>query len=149
MPDAAASTIDIEQALAVLDTYNRQIEAVSRQLNFLQAILTETVDARQALEGLEKEKSKDVLVPLGANTFLFGTVAKTDRVISGIGSGYSVEKTWDEARERLKKREEDLRAEMQRLSEAAVRLQQEAGALQEEIQEGMGRMQAGGAPPTG
>jgi prefoldin alpha subunit len=139
---AEAPGLDLEQALQVLETYNRQIEAVSRQISFLQAILNETTRARQALEGLEKEPSRELLVPLGAGTYLQAQAAKATTVLTGIGGGLSVEKSWKDALARLASREGEIQSEVQRLSEGVFRLQQEAAALQDEIQEGMDQSRA-------
>lgn len=129
-----AERVDLEQALALLDTYHRQIEALTRQLNFLQAVLGETVQAREALEGLRKEDQADVLVPVGGNTFLEARVTQKQRVLSGIGAGLSIQKPWSEAESGLAKREGQIREELQHVSEAVVRLQQEAATLEEELQ---------------
>lgn len=128
---------DVEQALAVLDTYHRQIDAVSRQLQFLQALHGETRRARETLEGLQAEPSAEILMPLGASTFIHGQATQKGTAISGIGAGLSVEKSWEETQKLLAAREQEIAAEVQRLSEAGVRLQQEAAALEEEIQAGM------------
>lgn len=125
---------DYEQALAVLDTYQRQIDALSRQLSFLQTVHDETVRARETLESLKQTPKEDLLIPLGSNTFIHAKATQSDVAISGIGAGYAVENTWEEAIARLGKRREEVEGEMRRLSEGIVRLQQEASALQEELQ---------------
>lgn len=132
---------DLQQALSVLDTYQRQIEVLTRQFNFLQVVLNETVQARDALTGLRKEPSKEILVPLGANTYLYAQAAKKDRVIVGIGASLSTEKSVEDAEGQLSARETDVRGEMQKLSQAIVQLQQEAARLQEEIEEDMAQLQ--------
>lgn len=136
---------DVEQALAVLDTYQRQIDALSRQLSFLQAIHQEVAQARAALEGLRAEPSQEILVPLGANTFIHAQVSQKDLALTGIGAGLSVEKSWPEAEQRLAARSEEVQREMQRITEGIVRLQQEAAALQDEVQADIDRLN-GGAP---
>lgn len=139
-----AGRAEVDQALAVLDTYHRQIEVLTRQLNFLQAVLNEAARARESLEGLETETNKELLVPLGSNTFLYATLANRERVLSGIGAGITLEKTWEEAKAGLAKREDEVQQEMQRLSESTVRLQQEAAKLQEDVQTSLNEIE--GAP---
>lgn len=132
-----AERLTVDRAFQVLETYNRQIELLMRQLNFIQAVADETRRARASLEGLGKAASGELLVPLGANTFIHAKLTDTDQVLAGIGASLSVHQKVDEAKARLGSREDDLRKEMQGLSEEVVRLQQEAGALQEEIQAAM------------
>lgn len=134
---AEARRADVEQALAVLDTYQRQLEVVSRQIQFLQALHAETRRAREALEGLRKEPSAEVLLPLGANTFIFAQATRKDKALAGIGAGLTIEKSWPEAEKRLTEREGEIQNELERLTQGALRLQQEAAALEDEIQASM------------
>lgn len=141
-----AQPLSLQDALAVLDTYNRQIEALTRQLNFLQAVLDETGRARDSLEGLRKEAHDDVLIPLGANTFVRGKATDKKVAIAGIGAGYAVEKTWDEAEARLAEREAEIRKEMDRVTQATVQLQREAARLQEELEAAVDESPSGRRP---
>jgi prefoldin alpha subunit len=145
MAEDANAPLDVEQALAVLDSYNRQIEAVARQVNLLQAVLAETVRARQSLAGLRDEPSQEILVPLGANTFLRAQASEKEKVLTGIGAGVTVETSWNDAEKRLTEREGDLQRELQRLSDGLLRLQQEAAALQAELEADVGPGRSRGA----
>jgi prefoldin alpha subunit len=130
----APPTATVDQALAILETYQRQIEALSRQIQFLQSLHDDNERAREALEGLRKEPANEILVPLGANTFIHAQATRKDKALTGIGAGLSVEKTWAEAEKRLADRDAEIRGEMERLGQAGMRLQQEAAALEDEIQ---------------
>ena len=127
--------VSMQDAFAVLDTYQRQIQTLVRQLDFLGAVLEEVTRAKNSLEGLKGESSADVLIPLGANTFIRGSATDKKVAISGIGAGYCVEKPWPEAIARLTQREADIRGELERVSQATVELQQEAARLQEQLEE--------------
>lgn len=128
---------DPEQALAVLDQYQRQLDAVARQIQFLQALLTEATRAKASLAGLKAEPTGELLVPLGANTFIHAKAAQKGKALMGIGAGINVERSWDDAEAQLSKREDEIQTEIQRLNEAGLRLQQEAAALEEEMQAGV------------
>lgn len=128
---------DVQQSLVLLDTYQRQLEAISQQLNLLQSVLEDAHRAHDAIEGLEKEASRELLVPLGSNTFIYADAKKGDRVLTGIGAGYSMEKTRADAARQVAKRAEEIQKEMQRLTEAAVQMQSEAARLEEELNEVM------------
>lgn len=123
---------DVQQALAVLDSYQRQIEAVSRQLQVLQSVLVETRRAREALEGLKGEPT-DLLVPLGANTFVHAKAVSKARVVTGVGAGVAVERPLEEAVKRLAEREGEVDSELERLTKAAMQLQDEADELEAQL----------------
>ena len=114
-------------------------EAVSQQLNMLQAVLDDTSRAREALEGLSKEPSRELLVPLGANVFIHAEAKKGGKVLSGIGASFSMEKSWEDAELQLAKRADEVQKEIQRLAEGAMRMQAEASRLEEELNEEMER----------
>lgn len=127
----------LQDALAVLETYQRQVQALVRQLDFLGGLSEEVGRARRALDGLKEGREDEIIIPVGANNFVRGKATDKDVAITGIGAGYAVEKPFPDAIERLQKREDEIRAEMERVSQATVQLQQESARLQEELEEAM------------
>lgn len=126
-----AETASRQEALVLLETYQRQLDAIARQIDFLQGVHDDTVRASKGLEGIGEEASPEILVPLGAQTFVRGTVKSKDKVITSIGAGYATERSRDEAIKRLDGRATQIQGELERLMQAALELQQEAARLQE------------------
>jgi prefoldin alpha subunit len=57
------------------------------------------------LEGIEKEKENaELLVSVGANSYIRAKLENPDKVIMGVGAGVSVEKTLPETKEIIQKR---------------------------------------------
>jgi prefoldin alpha subunit len=84
-------------------------EALQSRINMVNAVITDLTYANQTLEGLEKEeKNPELLVPIGGSSYVNAKLEDRDKVIVGMGAGVSVEKTWGEAKEIIKKRLEDL-----------------------------------------
>lgn len=72
-------------------------------------VITDLTYAAMTLDGLEKEKeNSELLVPIGGSSYIRTKLANPDKVIVGMGAGVSVEKTFLEAKEIVKKRLEDL-----------------------------------------
>ncbi|MDR0523942.1 MAG: prefoldin subunit alpha [Candidatus Methanoplasma sp.] len=89
---------ELRQALAALDAYNVRLESMTRQVRMLQLSLEETSKAAEAMRALAGAKEGDeVLVPLGASSFASMSVPGEKKVIVGVGSGVSVEKSFDDA----------------------------------------------------
>jgi prefoldin alpha subunit len=104
-------------------------EALQSRINMVNAVITDLIYAGMALEGLEKEKeNSELLVPIGGNSYIKAKLENSDKVIIGVGAGVSVEKTLQEAKEIVKKRQENL--EKTRMS-----LQQQLGQVAERISE--------------
>lgn len=131
MPEPAPT---VQEAVAALEIYQRQLDSITRQIEFLQSLLDEAARARKSLEGLAEEPKSEILIPLGASTFVRGTVSDKKIVLSGIGAGYATERPREETVKRLSEREQTLHQEMERMMQAAVQVQQEAARLQDEIE---------------
>jgi prefoldin alpha subunit len=104
-------------------------ETIQSRINMVNAVITDLAYASMALEGLEKEKENaELLVPIGSNSYIKAKLENPDKVIVGMGAGISVEKTLQEAKEIVKKRQENL--EKTRMS-----LQQQLAQVAERISE--------------
>lgn len=104
---------EAEQELRRLDVEIRYLEqtadALEARINMINAVHTDSGYANVTLETLEKEKSDtELLVPIGGNSYVKAKLDNIDRVIVGIGSGVSVEKTLPDAKQTIKKRLEEL-----------------------------------------
>jgi len=89
---------ELRQAMMVLETYEAQLEALNRQTRLLQVSLEDTVRARDAFKALANAKEGDeVLIPVGASSFVHAKVTAKRTAIVGIGNRISAEKDLDEA----------------------------------------------------
>ena len=80
----------------------------------LNAAITDLTYANMTLDGMEKEKANsELLVPIGGSSYVKVKLADADKVIVGLGSSVSVEKTLPEAKALLKERLEELQNSMQ------------------------------------
>lgn len=122
---------DAQEAALTLELYQRQLDAVSRQIDFLQGVLDEIVRAQRTLEGLGEATGQEVLVPMGASTFMPGKIDAQSPVLVGIGAGYATERTREEAIALLEQRAKQAEAELDAMMQTAVQLQQEAARLSE------------------
>jgi prefoldin alpha subunit len=142
MPEAS----DVQEAIARLEAYRRQIELASRNLELLQTLYSEASRARTTLEGWKDQpEGSDILLPIGSTTFVHAKVGRSDKVILGLGRSYAAERDTADAVAWILKREEELRTELERMTQSAVRLQAEADQLQDAIEAAMGQ----GARPEG
>ncbi len=90
---------ELEQAVRVLESYNRQLEALTDQVRLLQASRDEAVRASRSLQAIADAKpGEEVLLPVGASSFVTVVVGERKKAVVGIGSGVSVEKGLTEAK---------------------------------------------------
>lgn len=131
----AETSREAQEAALTLELYQRQLDAVSRQIDFLQGVHDEIVRAQRTLEGLGEVVNKEVLVPTGASTFIAGKIDPASPVIVGIGAGYATERTREDAIALLEQRRKQAETELDQMMQTAVQLQQEAARLSEGSEE--------------
>ena len=138
--------VELRRAATNLELVRGQMEVLARQAETLEVALEEVLRARETLQRAnEAGAGRELLLPIGANSFVFGTLKDGERVIVSIGSDVAVELPVGSAVERLEARakaieeaERGLAARMQELSIA----EEESGA---KVQELYAKAQ-GGAP---
>ena len=110
-------------------------QAIQSRINFVNAALTELNLAKMNLEGLEKEKIEtSLLVPIGGGSYIKAKIESTEKIVVGIGAGVAVEKTFNEAKEILSKRIEEL-------EKLYGRLQQQLAQIGQKIQEDRAKLE--------
>jgi prefoldin alpha subunit len=99
------SEAELRRAVAVLDQTRAQLESLQRQQEVLSLSLEELLRAKETITRYAQAgKGAEVLVPVGANAFLFGRVGDPDHAIVGIGSDLLVQEPIPRAIERLNAR---------------------------------------------
>ncbi len=128
---------ELRQAIAVMESYKERVEALNRQVQVLRVSLDEVTMASQAIKAFRDAKDGDeILVPVGAMSFIPVKVTGNRNVVVGVGSNVSVEKDVDgsieymdangaEISEALKKTVEALNEAQNALSELSSAIQHE------------------------
>lgn len=133
--DAAELQASVQQDMARLEAYRDQLTALVREQELLRLSLEAHARARQTLEELEKfQKDRELLVPLGAETFLQATPRSTEKVLLGIGHGFVVEIERAKALEMLGRRNDELQKGEHSLSQQLRRIETEAAQVQSRLQ---------------
>ena len=128
---------ELRQAIAAMESYKERVEALSRQVQVLRVSLEEVTMSSDALKAFKNAKEgDDIMVPVGASSFITVKVTSNRNVVVGIGSNISVEKDIDDAisymdannaeiAEALKKSAEPLNEAQQALTTISNAVQQE------------------------
>lgn len=84
---------ELRQAIALMESYKERVEALSRQVQILRVSLDEVNMAAEALKAFKDAKEGDeILVPIGASTFIPVQVTNNKKAIVSVGSNISLEK---------------------------------------------------------
>jgi prefoldin alpha subunit len=91
-PPSEVSEQQVQEDLMRLDAYRSQLNALVQQHQILTASRQEHLRARESLDGVDRAPAgAELLLPLGAEAFVRGSIDRTAPVLVGIGSGIVVE----------------------------------------------------------
>lgn len=119
---------EVQEDLLRLEAYRNQLNAAAQQHQILSASRQDHLRARESLEGVDRAADDaQLLLPLGAETFVPGSVDRSSKVLVGIGSGVVVELDRPKVTELLSER-------VVRIDQALRDLETQMTALDERIQ---------------
>ncbi|RLI93740.1 MAG: prefoldin subunit alpha [Candidatus Altiarchaeales archaeon] len=134
---------ELQKILVEAEMYRRQFESISAQLNIFEGIYTEIGETIDAIEYLQKIKNKrEILVPLGSNSYIRAELRDMKNVILGIGANVSLEEPVDEAKNTLQKRRESIVKEMKKLQELIEKINIKQNELNKRYKELTDKMQS-------
>lgn len=138
---------ELRQALALMDAYKDRVEAMSRQVQVLRMSLDEVSLALEAVKAFKDAKEGDeIMVPVGASCYIPVKVTGNRSVITGIGSGISVQKTSDESIDYLEGNSAEITEALKKSVEALNEAQQNLASMSDAVQqEYAARRRASGA----
>ena len=100
---------ELRQLAVEVQVLEQTAATLQERMHMVNAIITDLSISSLALEGIGKEKEgSEILVPIGASSYVRAKLGLIDKVIVGVGAGVSVEKSVDEAKEIVKQRLEEL-----------------------------------------
>jgi prefoldin alpha subunit len=119
---------EVQEDLVRLDAYRNQLNAMLQQYQILSASRTDHARARESLEGVERaDATTEMLLPLGGEAFVRGSIARDVPVLVGMGSGIVVEMDRAKVAELLAER-------LVRIDQALRETEGQMAALDERIQ---------------
>ncbi len=128
---------ELRQAMAVLDSYRAQLDALTNQAQMLQMSFEDTTRARETLKSIKDAKAGDeILIPIGASSFIPAVVSEKKSAFVGIGNKLTAEKSLEESiivmDEGIKDLAEALKKTGSTLSEMEIATSNLAAAVQNE-----------------
>ena len=133
---------ELRQALAALEAYKNQLNALTQQSQLLQMSYEETLTASRTLASLENAKEGDeIMVPVGASSFVTAKVTSSPKAVVGIGNKVSVEKSLTDAVEYLKSNLAEITDALKKLNESMEEMDAAARNLYVAVQQEYQRRQ--------
>ena len=125
---------EIEEKLALLEQYKALLERLGKQDEALRGEVEEHMRARDTLAKLDTMKKGDeMLVPVGANCFIYAGVKNATKSLSSIGAGIAVEDTLKNTIVRLDGAVKDLNDAGQKIAQRVSEVECKARELAAEV----------------
>lgn len=141
---ASLADEELQRAIVEYELLQSELDALARQDELLRLSLEEHLRARETMKRYQEGgKGADILVPIGANSFLFAEIKHPDKAIVGLGSDISIEDTMENAIKRLDRRIEELTAAQngtaKRMTETRERVREKSTLVKELYEKGQTR----------
>lgn len=126
---------ELSQSMEALEMAKSRLESMSKEAEILQMSLNEHIRALETLKAYAKVgDGKDILVPIGAGTFIPARSTGAGNALVSIGVGITVEKKLDEAIEALEKSAGEVELEERKLIQNMKNLEKQAQLLSQRVQ---------------
>ena len=125
----------LRSAVATLDLARAQLDGLAKQGDLLRMALEEHLRAKETISRFNKTKTGEkLLVPVGADCFVFAAVENSEDVIVGLGSDVKIMDTTGDAIAKLDKRIKQMNDSEEELAKRMAELDGEIARLTEKVQ---------------
>jgi len=133
---------ELQALMMEAEQYKRQMESINRQMQILETTMEELHGSLNALLALEENKAgTEILVSIGSGSFIRAKLLETEKVIVGVGSALSLEKSVPEARKFFEDRVSQAGAAQEKMRKAALETTEAIQALDDEYRHLISHMQ--------
>ena len=121
--------------MSLMEAYRERVETMTRQVQILRATLDEVSLALDSVKAFKDAKEGDeIMVPVGASCFIPVKVTGNKTVVTGVGSGISIQKTSEEATEYLESNAYELSEALKKAASTLDELQTHLSMVNEAVQ---------------
>lgn len=130
---------DKMETLQEFELQKAQIKTLTENLELMEVSINELQNVKEGLNALKDAKEgSEILVPMGADSFVTAEVKDTKNVIIGLGAGIAAKKSIDEATKDIEGRimglEEIKKKSTNKLEQAAKKYEEIAPRVQEIVE---------------
>lgn len=126
---------ELRQMIALMENYRTRTEALSRQVQVLRSTLDELNLANESIKALMDAKEGDeIMIPIGASSFMTVKVSSKKDIVTGIGSGISVEKSPEDASKFMDANVAEVTEALKKTVDALQEVQQALTTVSEAVQ---------------
>ena len=127
---------EAREAAAMIETAKAQLEALARQQEIIRLTMDEHSRAKDTITKLAAGKEgEDVLVPIGADSFIHAKISDNRNAVIGMGAGVSFQQSPEEAAKAIDARVDELNRALRKIGERVEQTDLTIQQLSEKIQQ--------------
>ena len=135
----------VRESYMMLESAKAQLEGLAKQQELIQLAVEEHVRARETIKEIAKGAAdNEVLVPLGADSYIHAKISDNKDAIVGVGSGVSIRRSPEEAEKILDTKIDDLSRAFKSVTDKAAQTEAMIQELSEKVQAQYDLLQSGG-----
>jgi len=135
----------VRESYMMLESAKAQLEGLAKQQELIQLAVEEHVRARETIKEIAKGAAgDDVLIPLGADSYIHAKISDNKDAIVGVGSGISIRRSPEEAEKILDTKIDDLSRAFKSITDKAAQTEAMVQELSEKVQAQYDLLQSGG-----
>jgi prefoldin alpha subunit len=124
---------ELQEKIMVYRIVESRIDALIKQRDLFLNKIMELQNTLASIDEIAKS-NQEILFPIGSEAYSFGKVTETNKIIVEIGAGIALEKNFDEAKEIIVKRKNDIQTTVREIQADIQKLSQSLSSLEFEIQ---------------
>lgn len=125
---------ELQQKVSTLEAMRNEVEALQQQKQMLDEYIKRHDEAKETMKNYrEEEAGTEVLVPIGADSYIYTEVSNNEEVLIGLGAGLSAERGIDDALDIIERKKEKIEDDKEELEEQIEDLNGKADELEDEV----------------
>ena len=122
---------ELQKYMTLIEYYKEQLKTLEFQFSLIQNTINDQNKAKITLEKINGAKNdSELLLPIGGGAFLNASLKNSSKVLYDVGDGIVIEKTIEDAIEKLDLRIKELQQTEEKISTMAQQIQNEANNVQ-------------------
>jgi len=135
---------NLRESYVMLDTAKAQLDGLVKQQQLIQLAVDEHVRARETIKDLAKgEIGDDILIPLGADSYIHARISDRRDAIVGVGAGVSIRRTPEDAQRILDEKIDELSRAFKAVTDRASQTEAMIQELTDRVQAQMDSLRSG------
>ncbi len=134
----------LREDYTALEAAKAQLEGLAKQQQLIQLAVEEHVRARETIKQMgAREPGDAILIPLGADSYVYARISEDKNAVVGVGSGVSMKRTPEEAEKILDSKIDDLSRAFKSVTDRAAQTEAAIQDLSAKVQAQIDILQSG------